>query len=700
MDRRKMVAGAIAVVVATSVVGFVVGSQITSPAEVASRTASPEPSLILVPIEERVLSTDVVTRGTGRFGSPQKLSVAASALKPNAGLVAELPLVGAELDEGDVAVSASGRPLFVLIGERPMSRDLGPGLSGDDVQQLEEGLTSLGFDVGPIDGLYDDATEQAVTDWYAANGYSPFTATADQLSAVRTRETELAAAGADALASADAVGTARSALADAQAAASRATRNAATTSRASDRAAAEAAASTATAEAELAARKAALDRLRGGAPVQRGTAAEVAAARADLTAAQANHAAVRQAGLVAVADAQTAFNRAPDQLDAAVRLALSADAAAAADVAAKQAARDAVVADPLSTAAQLALANADLASAEAAAANVRVAGAQSVAEAQARVDGAQGVLETARAQASAADNVASADLAARQAALDSLLATVLPTAAEIDAAASEVAIMTAQLSSVRLAGERAKDEAAAAEADAASDVSVTAGAVQAAETALANAELADQSRTTIAELAAREADLVRRQAGVQVPADEVVFVASAPVRVSELLVGTGDPATGGILTVTDALVHVDAGLAVADAGLVKPGMTVSIDEPDLGIATVGTVNIVAAAPGTNGVDGFHVYVEISVASPPTNLVGASVRLTIPVQSSGEAVLAVPVSALTLATDGSSRVQRDAGGSTEFITVEPGLSADGFVEIRAIDGTLTAGDLVVVGATSG
>ena len=67
-------------------------------------------------------------------------------------------------------------------------------------------------------------------------------------------------------------------------------------------------------------------------------------------------------------------------------------------------------------------------------------------------------------------------------------------------------------------------------------------------------------------------------------------------------------------------------------------------EPDLGIAAKGVVESVAPAPGTNGVDGFHVYFAIQVDVPPANLVGASVRLTIPVESSGGPVLAVPVSA--------------------------------------------------------
>lgn len=189
---------------------------------------------------------------------------------------------------------------------------------------------------------------------------------------------------------------------------------------------------------------------------------------------------------------------------------------------------------------------------------------------------------------------------------------------------------------------------------------------------------------------------MNRGAGVQVPADEVVFVSSGPVRVADLLVVIGDPVTGSVMTVTDSVVHVEAGLALSDVGLVSPGMTVRLDEPALAIATEGVVSFVAPAPGTNGVDGFHVYVAVDVAAPPANLVGASVRLTIPVESSGTSVLAVPISALTLAADGSSRIQRSVGGVTEFVTVIPGLSAAGFVEISSPDKDLHVGDLVVIG----
>jgi hypothetical protein len=37
-----------------------------------------------------------------------------------------------------------------------------------------------------------------------------------------------------------------------------------------------------------------------------------------------------------------------------------------------------------------------------------------------------------------------------------------------------------------------------------------------------------------------------------------------------------------------------------------------------------------------------------------------------------------------------------GGSLEYVVVEPGLSADGFVEVTPVDGTFAAGQLVVIG----
>jgi peptidoglycan hydrolase-like protein with peptidoglycan-binding domain len=479
----------VALVVLVAAGSWIAGSNTMTPAEAAARTAPPKPSPILVPVEERVLTSDVVTRGTARYGRPQSITIVPSALKPGAGIITTLPVRNTQLNEGDVMLTASGRPVFVLQGETPAFRDLVPGIMGHDVRQLEDALKRLGFDPGAVDGTYDEHTGAAVADWYASAGWEPFGPTPDQLASVRALEQEFAAATNDELAALDAVASARLA---------------------------------------------------------------VEAVRAD-------------------AD--------------------SASQAAAADVAEKTRLRD------WATEEDQVQANADL--------------------------------ELARAAARA----------------------------------------------TRLAGE----------------VAVQA-AVDAQRAAERQATLASQS----ADRVAADLDSARGKTGVQVPADEIVFIPAVPVRVEQINAVVGDASSGPVMTVTNYQLAIDSSLALDEAPLVKPGMPVTIDESDLGIKATGVVGTVADTPGTFGVDGFHIYLEVLVDETPAALEGFSLRLTIPVKSTGGMVTVVPVSALSLAADGTSRVQVDRNGSLEFIAVEPGLSADGLVEVTPVDGALAPGQLVVIG----
>ncbi|HEV8575354.1 MAG TPA: peptidoglycan-binding domain-containing protein, partial [Dehalococcoidia bacterium] len=508
MNGRSRVAGiALAGVVLAGAIGWFVGSQIDSPAEVASRTAPPAAAPILVPAEERVLSTDIITRGTARFGSPQQLALAPSSLKTGSGVAARLPLPGTELREGDSVFLTSGRPVFLLAGQQPSYRDLGPGITGEDVRQLEEALVRLGFNPGPADGVYDSSTEGAVTAWYQRSGFAPFTASAEQLAAMRALETDFNSAQIDVIGAQESVSSAEAAL----------------------------------------------------------NAADAAYARA-------------------LATSQSSESA----LSAAVTTANANDKAAVAAVNSRQAALNALVAAG-ATSEEIAAADAELALARASADVTRVTG-----------DG---------------------DVAAAQAALTSARADV-----------------TSALADVR-----------------------------AAEKALEHADAALSVRFRQSDLVGQGLSLARLQAGVQVPADEVIFVANTPVRVSEA-VARVDQAIGPLITVTNAVVAIDGSLRLEEAPLAKAGMAVAIDEPDLGIKATGTISRVAEAPGTNGVDGFHVYFEILVDGSPPSLVGASVRLTVPVESTGGSVLAVPVSAVTLSADGSSRIQRQHDGALEFVTV--------------------------------
>jgi multidrug efflux pump subunit AcrA (membrane-fusion protein) len=150
------------------------------------------------------------------------------------------------------------------------------------------------------------------------------------------------------------------------------------------------------------------------------------------------------------------------------------------------------------------------------------------------------------------------------------------------------------------------------------------------------------------------------------------------------------------MSVTDNQLVIDSALPLDAAPLVKPGMRVAIDEQALGIKATGVVARVAETPGTHGVDGYHIYFEVRVDKTPTRLEGFSLRLTIPIESTKGVVTVVPLSALSLAADGTSRIRVQNNDALEYIVVKPGLSADGFVEVTPVNGTLASGQLVVVG----
>ena len=572
--RMKMLSVVMVAVAAAAGLAFAIGSRIESPADAAARTAAPVPSPILVPVEKRVLGSSIVTRGTARFGVPQPVSVAPSTLKPTAGLITTLPARNTAVAEGGVLLTASGRPVFVLQGELPAYRDMVPGVQGDDVRQLERALARLGFDPGPLDGLYDAQTGVAVARWYKARGWEPFGPTKDQLLAVRSLEREAGDASKAALGSAAAAAAAAPAVEAARAAVASSARTSAT---------------------ELAARQADLRALEVG----RETDASLALQSERARAAHANTA----------ADAELA--------------AQIADAAY-------------VTLDPRQTETTRRSAQAKVDLSRAAATKTRL-------------EGASAVLAAERAAGQLGGKIAVA----------------------------EAAITSARLSerASRLEGER-----------------LVRAALDAQKLAELDAQLAGQrARQLTSDLAA-----ARHKQGVQVPVDEIVFIRALPVRVEEVKAVVGAPATGTLLSVTDNQLAIDSSLALEAAPLVKPGMKVVIDEQALGVSASGVVQSVAGTPGTRGVDGFHIYFEVKVDPTTVRLEGFSVRLTIPIQSTQGAVVAVPISALSLAADGSSRVQLQDKGALRYVVVRPGLSADGFVEVMPTTGTLEPGQLVVVG----
>lgn len=475
---------------------WVAGERIVSPAEAAARTAPPTPSPILVPIEKRVLKSQVVTRGTARFGTPIAISLAPSQLKANAAaLLTTLPRPNTQFKEGDMICTASGRPVFILQGATPAYRDIVPGTSGADVQQLEEALKRIGFDPGPVDGHFDTKTSDAIAAWYKAKGFEPFGPTAEQLANLRLLET--------------AHGDAR---------------------------------------------------------------------KARLTATTAS------------ATAELGVKAARKKADHAYHM-------ASADIATKISDRALIALDPRA-------------------------------------------LQTARAAADA----------------------------NLDLARSSV--RTAELE-----GE------------------VT---YQGAKDALKVAQFESELATERSDKVAADLERAKQKLGIQLPLDEIVFIPALPVRVEQVNGIVGQAASGPVLSVTDNQIVIDSSLPLDVAPMVKPGLDVDIDEPALGFKAKGKVEYVAESPGTRGVDGYHFYYAVRVGQTPTALQGFSLRLTMPIKSTEGAVTTVPMSALSLSADGKSRIQIQRAGELVYVPVEPGLTADGFVEVKPLEGKLEVGQLVVVG----
>ena len=192
--RRNLALLVVGASVASATAGIVIGQQLRSPADAAAAASAPEASRITVPVERRSLEARLIANGELEYEEPTpvRLTGPVGASAGSTQVVTKAPELNAALDEGDVVMEVSGRPVFVFQGALPSYRSFEPGVSGPDVQQLEEALVRLGFDPGPIDGIYDDAVESAIDAFYFTKGYASEGPTADQRTRLRNAEKAVA----------------------------------------------------------------------------------------------------------------------------------------------------------------------------------------------------------------------------------------------------------------------------------------------------------------------------------------------------------------------------------------------------------------------------------------------------------------------------------------------------------------------------
>jgi hypothetical protein len=215
-----------------------------------------------------------------------------------------------------------------------------------------------------------------------------------------------------------------------------------------------------------------------------------------------------------------------------------------------------------------------------------------------------------------------------------------------------------------------------------------------------------------------KADLAdfKKTYGVSIASGEILFLPRLPVRLTTVTVKAGAPASGVIGTVADPTLVVDGTVAPDDAGLLKVGMSATMehDDGDRFAATLsGMGAAVATAPDPPGqaadasaggsqdtaVAGIPFRLKPKDQAKLAPFTGQALKVSITVGGTGHAVLSVPVAAVYTASDGQALVTvQDPSGAVHDVPVEAGLSTGGFVQITpATAGAVRAGSRVVVGS---
>jgi multidrug efflux pump subunit AcrA (membrane-fusion protein) len=709
VSSRLVRVGAVFGVVGLTAGAWFAGRQVRSPAQVAANAKPPVASRITAPVEQRVLESSIIVRGLVRYGDPRAVVLPSSAVKSTtAGLIVSSPATkGAELADGAVALVVGGRPVFVLEGKTPAYRDMRPGDFGDDVQQLESALSRLGFSPGAADGRYDSATESAVERWYQKAGFDAFGPTDAQRTQLRSaRDAQSKAA--------DAVESAKRTLETAQRGVSNdKILSAEEQVRAANEklvsAQEEATKSKERVTAELATKESAVTLAQGNLDLaQKG----LEKAKRDV------------ADTVPVVDAQDAVASAEsallqakaslDEANAQVPVAEAAltDARTNVETAKKDLesakktypttiSQDGVILGQ-DNAVQIRQAEGTVRQAESAARNSEssLASAQRLVETRkTNVADAERALEKARGGIDRAKQ----SVGDRSTQVSDAQQKVTSAAADLDRAQRELATTRASIESTERTNSASARQAAAGVKIAKAQLEELR---KPAEVATARSQLRSAENSEVraaAELTDLESDI-----GVVTPANELLFFPSLPLRVDEVKADRGDVVNGAVMTVTTSRLAVDSSVDTVEAKQIKVGSPATIESSEFDVELKGTVTEIAATPGTKGADPSKVYVEVTPDGNATSgvnaadLNGSSVKLTIPVSSTRGEVLAVPVAGVSVASDGTSRVEieEDPGRPTRFVTVRTGLSAEGFVEVTAVKGAIKAGDQVVVGNRDG
>ena len=185
-----------------------------------------------------------------------------------------------------------------------------------------------------------------------------------------------------------------------------------------------------------------------------------------------------------------------------------------------------------------------------------------------------------------------------------------------------------------------------------------------------------------------------------VPLGDFSFVPSLPATVIKVGATVGKAPASGALTLALGTPKLTGQLSPSTAGLVRPGMRVTITASGGGPVRHGEVAWVSHSTASNASisGGLYVKMGINLNRPlPMSLVGQDVSLAIGAAHSQGPVLAVPEAAVFAAADGQTYVSKVSGGHTVRVPVRVGMTGSGLLQVTPDQpGELAAGDQVVTG----
>ncbi|MEU9388331.1 peptidoglycan-binding protein, partial [Streptomyces sp. NPDC048279] len=144
-------------------------------------------SVLSASVERLVLTDSIVVRGTVTADQTVPVIPLAGGEGAVTPIVTKLPVTA--------GAGISGRPVIALRSSLPMYRDLKPGMRGEDVERLQQALSSAGHSTGgDAEGTFGPGTGAALTSLYAALGYEPLPALSDGDEQLRAAQATVTAA--------------------------------------------------------------------------------------------------------------------------------------------------------------------------------------------------------------------------------------------------------------------------------------------------------------------------------------------------------------------------------------------------------------------------------------------------------------------------------------------------------------------------